>query len=254
MASGRRLLGLLLSAGLLTGMTATASAAPSLPACQVGDVLTQHASLDEWASTVLDTTYRLPRNYRPTDLVSTARAGLNGGNQVRRLVIPDLRAMTNAARRAGVRFDVASAYRSFATQGATFRYWAQVRGMTFALRNVARAGHSENQLGTALDFRSLRGAAPWNVRDWANTRAGAWLKANAWKFGFVMSYPQGMRTVTCTSYQPWHYRYVGRAMAVAMHDSGLTLRETLLGGAPTGTPPPPAEPTPTPLETPEPRG
>ena len=40
---------------------------------------------------------------------------------------------------------------------------------------------------------------------------GTWLKANAWKYGFVMSYPKGMTSLTCYTYEPWHYRYVGRA-------------------------------------------
>jgi LAS superfamily LD-carboxypeptidase LdcB len=33
--------------------------------------------------------------------------------------------------------------------------------------------------------------------------------------------------VTCYAYEPWHYRYVGRTEAAAVHASGLTLREFL---------------------------
>ena len=53
------------------------------------------------------------------------------------------------------------------------------------------------------------------------------MKANAWKYGWVMSYPKGKTSVTCYQYEPWHYRYVGRAEAKAIHDSGLTTRQYL---------------------------
>ena len=141
----------------------------------------------------------------PQDLRSTANAGLNGGHQVRAFVIPDLRAMARAARAAGARLAVQSAYRSYGTQRATFAYWTRVSGYAAALRSSARAGHSEHQLGTTLDFHSYGRTAPWNYRDWGTTKAGAWLRKNAWKYGFVMSYPKGKTSVTCYAYEPWHF-------------------------------------------------
>ena len=125
-----------------------------------------------------------------------------------------------------------------------------VHGYATASQESARAGHSEHQLGTALDFRSHGGAAPWTYWDWGKTRAGAWLRTNAWQFGFVMSYPKGESAVTCYAYEPWHYRYVGRARTAIIQSSGLTLREFLW--AEQTTPPPPPNPTPQPVATPEP--
>ena len=51
------------------------------------------------------------------------------------------------------------------------------------------------------------------------------MKANAWKYGWVMSYPKGKSAKTCYQYEPWHYRYVGRANAKSIHASGLTTRQ-----------------------------
>ena len=90
--------------------------------------------------------------------------------------------------------------------------------------------------------------------------AGAWLRVNAWKYGFVMSYPKGKTAVTCYQYEPWHYRYVGRTRARLIRSSGLTLREflwreqnpTTVTPTPTPTPTPSPEPTPTPTPIPEP--
>jgi D-alanyl-D-alanine carboxypeptidase len=174
-------------------------------------------------------------------------AGLNSGHRVRALVIADLKAMAKAARSAGARLAVQSAFRSYSTQRSTFAYWSRVSGYSAALKSSARAGHSEHQLGTTVDFRSYGGSAPWYYSDWGNTKAGAWLKKNAWKYGFVMSYPKGKASVTCYSYEPWHYRYMGRSEAAKIRTSGLTLRQYLwrqqTAPAPTPTP------TPTPISS-----
>jgi D-alanyl-D-alanine carboxypeptidase len=251
-----RLVALLLVATLLTGLAATVSAAPALPACKIADVLTKYRSYAYWHRSLLDTTYRLSSSYAPGDLVSTSYAGLNSGYRVRKHVISNLKAMAAAARSAGARLVVQSAYRSYSTQKATFDYWVRVHGYATALKESARPGHSEHQLGTTVDFRGYGGSAPWNYTDWATTKAGAWLKSNAWKYGFVMTYPKGKTAVTCYQYEPWHYRYVGRTRAQAVRASGLTLREYLWreqnATTPTPTPTPTPEPTPAPDPTPTP--
>ena len=53
------------------------------------------------------------------------------------------------------------------------------------------------------------------------------MAANAWRFGWVMSYPPDRADVTCYRYEPWHYRWVGRDVAAELHERGLTLRELL---------------------------
>jgi D-alanyl-D-alanine carboxypeptidase len=201
--------------------------APRPLACSYQDLMTSRIGYDAWATTLLDTIYRVPSTYAPGDRVSTADAGLNGGYTVRGHVRDDLAALSAAARAAGAPLQVTSAYRSYDAQVATFQHWVEIGGYEKALRTSARPGHSEHQLGTTLDFTSLGGAAPWQYADWATTPAGAWMAANAWRYGFVMSYPRGSFDVTCYDYEPWHYRYVGRELAAAVHGSGMTLREAI---------------------------
>jgi D-alanyl-D-alanine carboxypeptidase len=250
-----RLLIAALAASLLAGFAVTSSAA-ALPACRVGDAITKHRAYADWHRSLVDLYYRLPSTYAPGDRKSTSYAGLNGGFTVRSFVIPDLAAMARAARAAGARFAVQSAYRSYATQKSTFSYWVSVDGYATALKTSARAGHSEHQLGTTLDFRSYGGSAPWYYSDWGTSKAGAWLRANAWKYGFVMTYPKGKTSVTCYAYEPWHYRYVGRETAAKVRASRLTLREYLwrqqTAPTPTPAPTPVVTPTPTPVATPTP--
>ena len=211
--------------GLVSPAPSIASTAP--PACAYKSILTPQRSLSQWQMSLLDTTYMLPSSYHPGDLVSTSTAGLNGGYSVRKLVVADLKAMAAAARSAHAPLAVQSAFRSYATQASTFAYWVKVDGSAKALATSARAGHSEHQLGTAIDFRSSGGSAPWNYADWGTSAAGKWLAVNAYRYGFVMSYAKGNQAATCYAYEPWHYRYVGRAEAAAIHASHLTTRAWL---------------------------
>jgi D-alanyl-D-alanine carboxypeptidase len=245
-----RLVVLLILVALTTGIAATVVSASTLPACRLADTLTARRSYADWNRTILDTTYRLTTGYHPGDLRSTANAGLNGGHTVRAFVVADLRAMVRAARAAGARLAVQSAFRSYSTQKSTFAYWSRVSGYSAALKSSARAGHSEHQLGTTVDFRSYGGSAPWYYSDWGNTKAGAWLKKNAWKYGFIMSYPKGKASVTCYAYEPWHYRYVGRPVAAKVRSSGLTLRQYLWVQQTAPTPTPTPTPTATPSDQP----
>jgi D-alanyl-D-alanine carboxypeptidase len=197
------------------------------PACRYDDVLTFHPGLGAWRITLLDTIYFVPATYAPGDLVDTSSAGLNRGYPIRAIVLDDLAALVRDARAAGANLAVASGYRSHAQQAATFQYWVDVAGYEAALRTSARAGHSEHQLGTTIDFMTAGGPAPWDLADWATTREGAWMAANAWRYGFVMSYPRGSFAQACYDYEPWHYRYVGRQLASEIRASGLTPRQVL---------------------------
>jgi len=267
-------------AGVLVAALALASAsAPvaramgALPACRYDDILTAPRDYDDWSTTLVDTILRVPNTYVPPDLVSTAEAGLGGGGQVRRITLDDLTDLAGAAQADGTPVAVQSAYRSYSQQKATFDYWVSIDGYEGALKVSARPGHSEHQLGLAIDFKSDDGGPPWDDADWALSPAGAWMKANAWKYGWVLSYPKNDYAKVCYSYEPWHYRYVGRGLAKRIHDSKLTIREYLWAnfttavvpsptaggggsGAPGGSPTPRASlvPSTPPLATADPTG
>jgi D-alanyl-D-alanine carboxypeptidase len=139
----------------------------------------------------------------------------------------DLAAMFAASRAAGLDLIIESGYRSWGDQAATFDSWAARIGYAAARVRSARPGHSEHQLGTAVDLTS----PGWGGRfgDWGReTAEGAWLAEHAWEFGFVMSYPFGTQGATCFSYEPWHFRWIGPAAAADHRASGLTLREFLV--------------------------
>jgi zinc D-Ala-D-Ala carboxypeptidase len=216
----------LVGAGLLAVPAATPRAALGvgpLPPCELIDVLTIPRGYDDWRITLVDWNLTVGRGYRPPDLVSVSGAGVTGGGQIREVAFDDLKAMAAAARASGTPLGNVSAYRSYRTQKALFNTYVKGYGYDRAVTFSARPGHSEHQLGLVLDFADAgRG-------EFVSEKAGAgrWLARNAWKYGWLMSYPKGKSKVACYSYEPWHYRYFGRDLAKAIHDSGLTTREYL---------------------------
>jgi D-alanyl-D-alanine carboxypeptidase len=256
-----RLLALLGVAMLLgTGVApAPVAAIGPLPKCRLANILTVPRDYDSWSTTLVDWLLKVPRNYKPPDLVPVGEAGIAGPGLIRAVAIDDLRAMTKAAARNGTPIAVNSPYRSYADQVASFNGWVGVDGYDDAITYSQRPGHSEHQLGLTIDFMTLGGGSALQG-DWITTPSGAWMAANAWKYGWVMSYPKGpggtlLSDATCFHYEPWHYRYLGRAIARKVHRSGLTIREYLWKhytmvdpqtGEPIATPTPTPTPNPTP--------
>jgi D-alanyl-D-alanine carboxypeptidase len=197
----------------------TASGAPI-----IRDWPAEHRRYADWHLSLIDPLYTLGSAYAPGDLSWVGNAGIAGRGYVRKLVLADLRALDRAAKAAGIRLRVVSAHRSYATQKAVFNSWVAESGWASAIRYSARPGHSEHQLGTTLDFSFVGGADPWDYADFGQTRAGAWLRANGWTYGFVLSYPKGAERLTGYIYEPWHYRYFGRTLAAQQRSSGLVPR------------------------------
>ncbi|MBQ2766381.1 MAG: M15 family metallopeptidase, partial [Clostridia bacterium] len=83
------------------------------------------------------------------------------------------------------------------------------------------AGSSEHQTGLCVDMHNLPAAS----KDFANEDAYKWLKENCWKFGFILRYPEDKTEITGISFEPWHYRYVGRYHAQRIYQMNMCLEE-----------------------------
>jgi D-alanyl-D-alanine carboxypeptidase len=219
---------LLLCVGLVAvpaGAPPPVAAVGPLPDCRFDDILTFPRDYDSGPITLVDHLLTLGKDYVPPDLVPASRAGIAGGGSVRRIALRDLRALANAAAANGTPLSNISSYRSYRQQRILFNGYVDAYGYDEATTFSARPGHSEHQLGLTFDF-----TAPGDTgltSNWEETSTGAWMARNAWKYGWIMSFPKGKTDVTCFTYEPWHYRYVGRDVAAEIHESGLTTREYL---------------------------
>lgn len=229
-AAALRVAAALASAAWSLGPLAVAQEAPHAvgpPPCAYQDHPARIHPEGDGRWTVLDTVFALPAAWAPADLVPARQAGFDDDRSVRAVIVPDLRALREAAEADGVSLALRSAFRSHAYQATTFAYWVDRNGEAAALATSARQGHSEHQLGTAVDLGSLGGPAPWDVDDWAVTPEGAWMQRNGWRFGFVASYPRGAAELSCYAYEPWHWRWIGREVAAVVHARGALPRDVL---------------------------
>ena len=178
---------------------------------------------------LVDRSHSLPPDYVPEDLVPLWAYGiptLGGGEMfVRRVAARHLRLLVEDAWADGQELVVASAYRSYTDQQVSHARLASIYGAG-AEKMSATPGHSQHQLGTAVDFTNA--AAGYEVwRAFGDTTAYSWLRANAPEHGFVLAYPHGQEIQTGYQWEPWHYRYVGRRNAERIEESGLTVQEFL---------------------------
>ncbi len=160
-------------------------------------------------------------NYVPLDLVSLS--GLEGGNgmYLRQVAYNDLKALMADMSAFGIPVKLNSAYRSYDHQAQLYN--SEISKNPANSNTVAQPGYSEHQLGLALDF----GAASGAQNGFANTKQSAWLASNGYKYGFALSYPAGKQDITGYTYEPWHWRYVGREHAALWQKSGLVLDQYL---------------------------
>jgi D-alanyl-D-alanine carboxypeptidase len=168
-----------------------------------------------------------PRGYVPPDLVPVPVPHTNPP-LLRRPAAAAVVRLIRAADRAGVRLLAISAYRSFAAQQRVYGEDLRRFGRTGADRQTARPGFSEHQTGLAIDLGARSGRCAL-AACFGSISEGRWIASNGWRFGFVLRYPKGAEAVTGYEYEPWHLRYVGRALAARVHRAGDPPLETFLG-------------------------
>ena len=161
-----------------------------------------------------NTTQPLAETYVPETLVQVPNPYLHprvGRQAVRSDVFEPLLAMLGHARADGLDVRVNSAYRSFPRQAAVYEH-NTVESFVTVPERAARPGYSEHQLGTAVDISLYP----------TNGQVGYdWLRQNAYRYGFVLSYPDGAQEVTEFVFEPWHWRYVGQVIAQHIHEKQM---------------------------------
>ena len=173
-----------------------------------------------WPMMLVNAEHALPDDYMPPLMT------LSNGQQIDARMYPDWNELNRAAKAQGFLLEPAYCYRSYDTQVSIMEdRIAQHRregasaaeAERMAREYVAEPGHSEHQLGLAVDIHAG-----------ANTDAETlfkWLKANAYRFGFVERYPEDKTEITGISFERWHYRYVGKEVAEILQSQGWVLEE-----------------------------
>ncbi len=181
----------------------------------------------------VDKKFRLASNYSPT-VRNIDFAG--GAHLIHIDVYDDLKKLFEAADAANHNPSITSAYRSYEVQESIFNNYVAIEesyGKTHedAVASVntysAIPGFSEHQLGTTIDINASQCAftseeCPQNKSFWE------WMENNAYKFGFIRSYPENLSSSYV--YEPWHYRWIGKENAAkfAPQKNRTLLRDWLI--------------------------
>ncbi|MEF3323937.1 M15 family metallopeptidase [Gulosibacter sp. GYB002] len=172
----------------------------------------------------------LPKDFVPKNLVKLSSVGVPSVNDhsMRREAADASRELYDAAGKAGYHLNFASGYRSYELQTELYTEYVEQLGQEAADATSAKPGFSEHQTGLAVDIFEtstdciLEGC-------FGKTKAGKWLKENSWKYGFILRYENGTQDVVGYEYEPWHFRYVGKDVAAAYHESGARTYEEFVG-------------------------
>jgi LAS superfamily LD-carboxypeptidase LdcB len=187
---------------------------------QIGQIVGTVGKLDQLSKTDKELLqkyskiYFLNENYVPEDLTNIPPDYIyEEGKQIKMHIkaFPYLQSMIVAAKSDGINLEVISAYRSFSEQSALKSSYSFTYG-SGANKFSADQGYSEHQLGTAIDFTTKGLGAGFT--SFEKESAYKWLTDNAYKYGFILSYPKGN---SYYQYEPWHWRFVGKSLANMLH-------------------------------------
>ena len=184
---------------------------------------------------LVNPSHTLASDYVPEDLTDCGYTRQDGREvqKMRLAAAKALQAFLGEGKHYGVtNVTVTSAYRSYSYQNYLFnmyfdRDWATGRFATkeecekYTLSYSTKPGTSEHQSGLCCDMHNMPSAQV----GFANTEEAQWLADNCHRFGFILRYPDGKTDITGITYEPWHFRFVGRDAATEMYELGLTLEE-----------------------------
>ncbi len=156
------------------------------------------------------------------DLTTIEKPYSNNGNEkIRTVAYETLKNMIDDAKKDNIDLFVISGYRTMVKQNNLFNNSVKNNGLSHALKYSAKAGHSEHQLGLAIDFNTTN-------PNFENTKEYKWLKMNAYKYGFIERYPKGKEIITGFAFEPWHYRYLGTNISTKIFEENITFEEFLI--------------------------
>lgn len=172
----------------------------------------------------------LDKAYKPDDLIEIPTRAGREVQIMRKTAAMALEALFKEAEANGVAdITVTSGWRSYNTQvwlldNQVEKYSSSMgkdKAYALAITEVAIPGTSEHQSGLCVDMHNMSSA---DIA-FAQSDSAKWLAENCYKFGFILRYPKDKTDITKISFEPWHFRFVGRYHASCIHELGFCLEE-----------------------------
>lgn len=188
------------------------------------------SSQNDWRLILVNANVKMPENYT----IETAVADESTGKYLQTEAASAYRQMALTALADGVELVLCSGYRSIdyqqklwdtTTEMNVLNGLSQEEAESRTRAALAVPGYSEHNTGLAADVVSI----DYQMLDagFDKTNCYVWLSEHAAEYGFILRYPENKSEITGISYEPWHYRYVGKENAIAIWQSGKCLEEYL---------------------------
>lgn len=175
--------------------------------------------IKEYSTSVIVNKYnKLDSTFTPSKLVELDKCS-SGGEYLAEEAKLAYDNLCTASLKAGLKLGVTSAYRSYEDQQGVYASYLKSNGKEYVSQYVATPGYSEHQTGLALDVKSTV-SSPFK-----KTKEYTWMIKNAYKYGFILRYPENKEDITGYNAEAWHFRYVGEEIAKYIYDENITYDE-----------------------------
>lgn len=176
---------------------------------------------------LVNKTHPMTKDYAADDLVTVEHCDQDVGNnntkKMRKIAADAFEELHAGAKEAGYDILMRTGYRSYDYQTTLYNSYVSKHGEKEANTYSAKPGQSEHQTGLCCDVgRKGKGLTTFDGTDEAK-----WIAENAWKYGFILRFPEGKTDITGYIYESWHIRYVGKEAAKIIYEHGWTLEEYL---------------------------
>ena len=129
--------------------------------------------------------------------------------------------MADDAKKESLNLRIISAYRPYEYQENLYNKYLLKDSKEKVDTYSARSGYSEHQTGLSIDIDNIY----TNYNKFHITLEYKWMMDNAYKYGFILRYPENKENITGFKYESWHYRYVGANIATYIHNHNITFDE-----------------------------
>lgn len=156
--------------------------------------------------------------YEPKDLVNIAGKYISGSGKIRKEAKQNLVSLSeNFYKKFHKNIKIVSAYRSYSKQVEINKSNPKCVKTLYC----AKPGHSEHQLGLAVDIGGLQEEI-FKSGEYKNYFD--WMRENAHEYGWVQSYQKGPE-IDGYNKEPWHWRYIGKDIATELYSKNMTISE-----------------------------
>ena len=176
---------------------------------------------------LVNKTNKLPDDYEANVPLVTAKNSMGREFQIERETYAHFVKLRDELLKRGIQIELDSVYRSVARQKEIVKEFTEKYGADYVKKYVAVPGYSEHHTGLAVDICLVVNGKVIDDNDEMIAQKAIFAKIHPLleNYGFILRYLPGKENITGYSYEPWHFRYVGKKVAKEITRKGLTLEE-----------------------------